>query len=119
MLQKNRRRLERGAAKKAGRRYFVSLGRYRDATRHLAPGIWAASGPGGVDVRPVLMFVKAPTYRPRLDMQAIIKRSGSQEYLDRQSEYAIVFFYNPELLNFLSTKIVINGWTIWLKGEDL
>lgn len=43
----------------------------------------------------------------------------AQEYLDRQSEYAIVFFYNPELLNFLSTKIVINGWTIWLKGEDL
>ena len=43
----------------------------------------------------------------------------AQEYLDRQSEYAIVFFYNPEFLNFLSTKIVINGWTIWLKGEDL
>ena len=43
----------------------------------------------------------------------------AQEYLDRQSEYAIVFFYNPELLNFLSMKIVINGWTIWLKGEDL
>ena len=43
----------------------------------------------------------------------------AQEYLDRQSEYAIVIFYNPELLNFLSTKIVINGWTIWLKGEDL
>lgn len=43
----------------------------------------------------------------------------AQEYLDRQSEYAIVFFYNPELLNFLSTKIVINGWTVWLKGEDL
>ena len=43
----------------------------------------------------------------------------AQEYLDRQSEYAIVFFYNPELLNFLSTKIVINDWTIWLKGEDL
>ena len=34
----------------------------------------------------------------------------AQEYLDRQSEYAIVFFYNPELLNFLSTK---------MKGEDL
>mgnify|MGYP000003315621 FL=1 len=43
----------------------------------------------------------------------------AQEYLDRQSEYAIVFFYNPELLNFLADKIVINGWTIWLKGEDL
>ena len=43
----------------------------------------------------------------------------AQEYLDRQSEYAIVFFYNPELLNFLSTKIMINGWTLLLKGEDL
>ena len=43
----------------------------------------------------------------------------AQEYLDRQSEYAIVFCYNPELLNFLSTKIMINGWTIWLKGEYL
>ena len=43
----------------------------------------------------------------------------AQEYLDRQSEYAIVFFYNPEFLNFLSTHIMINGWTIWLKGEDL
>ena len=43
----------------------------------------------------------------------------AQESLDRQSEYAIVFFYTPELLNFLSTKIMINGWTIWLKGEDL
>lgn len=43
----------------------------------------------------------------------------AQEYLDRQSEYAIVFFYNPELLNFLSNKIVINGWTIWLKSEDI
>lgn len=89
MLPKNRKRLEKGTAKKAGRRYFVSLGRYRDATRHLAPGIWAASGPGGVDVRPVLMFVKAPTYKPRLDMQAIIKRSGSQEYLDRRVRFRI------------------------------
>jgi len=43
----------------------------------------------------------------------------AQEYLDRQSEYAIVFFYNPELLDFLANKIVINGWTIWLKGEEL
>ena len=33
----------------------------------------------------------------------------AQEYLDRQSEYAIVFFYNPELLNFLSTKIMITA----------
>ena len=67
----------------------VSLGRYRDATRHLAPGIWAASGPGGVDVRPVLMFVKAHNYRPRLSMQAVIARSNLQEYLDRRVRYRV------------------------------
>ena len=89
MLPKNRRRLEKGTAKKAGRRYFVSLGRYRDATRHLAPGIWAASGPGGVDVRPVLMFVKTPAYKPRLSMQAVIERSNLQEYLDRRVRYRV------------------------------
>ena len=89
MLQKNRRRLEKGTAKKAGRRYFVSLGRYRDATRHLAPGIWAASGPGGVDVRPVLMFVKTPNYKPRLSMQAVIDRSNLQDYLDRRVRYRV------------------------------
>lgn len=89
MLAKNRKRLEKGSAQKAGRRYFVSLGRYRDATRHLAPGIWAAGGPGGVDVRPVLMFVKTPTYKPRLSMQSIIERSGSQEYLDRRVRFRI------------------------------
>ena len=89
MLQKNRRRLERGTAKKAGRRYFVSLGRYRDATRHLAPGIWAASGPGGVDVRPVLMFVKTPNYKQRLNLQQIVARSNSQEYLDRRVRFRI------------------------------
>lgn len=43
----------------------------------------------------------------------------AQEYLDRQSEYAIVFFYNSEQISFLAAKIVINGWTIWLKNEDL
>lgn len=89
MLQKNRRRLERGTAKQAGRRYFVSLGRYRDATRHLAPGIWAASGPGGVDVRPVLMFVKTPNYKQRLNLQQIVARSNSQEYLDRRVRFRI------------------------------
>lgn len=89
MTKKNRGRLEKGTAKKAGRRYFVSLGRYRDATRHLAPGIWAASGPGGVDVRPVLMFVKAPTYKPRLSMQAIIERSNLQDYLDRRVRFRV------------------------------
>lgn len=61
-----------------------------------------------IDLIPYLLLTKMEGYN-----------IPAQEYLDRQSEYAIVFFYNPELLNFLSTKIVINGWTIWLKSEDL
>lgn len=89
MTDKRRRSLHKGSAKQAGRRYFVSLGRYRDAARHLAPGIWAASGPGGVDVRPVLMFVKSPNYKPRLSMKAIVERSNLQEYLDRRVRYRV------------------------------
>lgn len=61
-----------------------------------------------IDLIPYLLLTKMEGYN-----------IPAQEYLDRQSEYAIVFFYNPELLNFLSSKIVINGWTIWLKGENL
>lgn len=85
-----------------GRRYFIAGGRaavtwdnrkYRagaSATRHLQPGIWAALGSGkSQQLKPVLMFVKAPTYKPRLDMQGIIKRSGSQEYLDRRVRFRI------------------------------
>lgn len=85
-----------------GRKYFIAGGRaavtwdnrkYRagaSATRHLQPGIWAVLGSGkSQQLKPVLMFVKAPTYKPRLDMQAIIKRSGSQEYLDRRVRFRI------------------------------
>ena len=89
MTARRKRNLQRGTAKQVGRRYFVSLGRYRDATRHLAPGIWAASGPGGVDVRPVLMFVKTPNYKQRLNLQQIVARSNSQECLDRRVRFRI------------------------------
>jgi hypothetical protein len=49
--------------------YFVSRGKLlsgRGGT-HLAPGIWAKSGIHGSNVKPIMMFVKQPTYQKRLD----------------------------------------------------
>lgn len=70
-----------------GVRYFVSHGRMRG--QHLAPGIWAAKGTHDVDVKPVLMFVRAPTYRPRLSMDRIAKAADLQDYLDRRVRFRI------------------------------
>lgn len=70
-----------------GRRYFVSLGRLRG--HHLAPGVWAASGTHDVEVKPVLMFVKAGTYQPRLSMDRIAQQADLQNYLDRRVRYRI------------------------------
>lgn len=70
-----------------GVRYFVSYGRMRG--QHLAPGIWAAKGTHDVDVKPVLMFVRAPTYRPRLSMDRIAKAADLQDYLDRRVRFRI------------------------------
>lgn len=90
MTQKRMRGLHKGTAKQAGRRYFVSYGKWRDGrSRHLAPGIWAASGTGGADVRPVLMFVRTPTYRPRLSMERIAQAADVQDYLDRRVRFRI------------------------------
>lgn len=72
------------------RRYFVSYGKLRgNRSSHLAPGIWAARGTHGVDVRPVLMFVKAGTYRPRLSMERIAKAADAENYLARRLRYRI------------------------------
>ena len=85
-----------------GRKYFIAGGRaavtwdnrtYRagaEKTRHLQPGIWATLGHGkSQQLKPVLMFVKAPNYKPRLSMQAVIERSNLQEYLDRRVRYRV------------------------------
>jgi len=90
MTGKRMRGLQKGTAKQAGRRYFVSYGKWRDGrSSHLAPGIWAASGTGGADVRPVLMFVRTPTYRPRLSMERIAQAADVQDYLDRRVRFRI------------------------------
>lgn len=57
-----------GYAKTLGVRYFISYGKLRSGpTEHLHPGIWSARGTHDVDIEPILMFVKTPSYRPRLD----------------------------------------------------
>ena len=90
MTDKRKRAIHKGTAKVAGRRYFVSYGRLRSGkTQHLAPGIWAASGAYGVDVRPVLMFIHAPTYQARMSMERVAKAVDVQGYLDRRLRFRI------------------------------
>lgn len=65
----NRGRNERGHKTINGVVYFLSFGKLR-STRggsHLHPGIWSKTGVHGADVQPIIMFVKQPTYRTRLD----------------------------------------------------
>ena len=87
MTAKRKAGVQRGTAKQAGRRYFVSYGRLRG--HHLAAGIWAASGTHGVDVRPVVMFVRSGTYRPRIDMDRVARDAGVQEYLDKRVRFRV------------------------------
>ena len=91
MSEKSYKRVHKGTKKAVGRRYFVAYGRLRPdtSTGHLAPGIWAASGTGGVDVRPVLMFVKTGSYSVRLDMDRVAKRADAQNYLERRIRFRI------------------------------
>lgn len=49
------------------------------------------------------------------------RKMTAQEYLDRQSEFTIILFYNEnnEQGAFLSAKIIINDWTLWMHGTDI
>lgn len=70
--------------------YFVSYGKLRSGpTEHLAPGVWAKSGTHGVQLRPVLMFVRDATYTPRLSMERIADTAGVQEYMERRFRFRI------------------------------
>lgn len=90
MTARRKKAIQAGTAKQAGRRYFIAYGKLRDGRgRHLAPGIWAAMGPGGVDVRPVLMFVRAGTYQSRLGLERIARMVGLDDYLARRLRYRI------------------------------
>ena len=73
-----------------GVRFFVSYGRLRAGrTAHLAPGIWAARGTHDVEVHPVLMFVRTPSYSPRLSMERIAARGLDQDYFEKRLRFHI------------------------------
>lgn len=98
MTDKTKGRLHRGTSKTAGRRYFVSYGRLRGGARMTAkgepdrrastlrPGIWAATGTG-VNVQPVLLFVKKGVYKPRLSMQRVADKADLYNYLQRRISF--------------------------------
>lgn len=90
MSDKRKASLQRGTSKVAGRRYFVAYGNLRSGkTSHLAPGIWAVVGTTGADVRPVLMFVRTPSYTPRLSMARIAEKADADNYLAKRLRYRI------------------------------
>jgi hypothetical protein len=105
-----RSRVEKGGSKKQvaqqgprlARKYFVAGGRnavtwdnkkFRSgagATKHLQPGIWASLGSGAArQLRPVLIFVRAPSYRPRISMDKIVKQADLQNYLDKRVRFRV------------------------------
>lgn len=101
MSAKGYQRVHRGTKKQTGRRYFVAYGHMRggnrltkkdeadERTAHLQPGIWAVTGTGGSDLRPVLLFVKQGTYQPRLDMDKVAQRADAEAYLARRIRFRL------------------------------
>ena len=90
-------RAQQQAGASRGRRYFVAgtqlqsrfeggehkLGPVtRKGTAHLQPGIWAVVGTG--KLQPVLVFVRTPSYSPRLGMERIYNKSNRVEYFERR-----------------------------------
>lgn len=84
-----------------GWRYIVTYGGMRGGARQtrkgdfdrrmasLPAGIWAVQGTGGVDVRPVLMFVKQGNYKPLLQLDRLRNDSARVEYLGRRFRYHV------------------------------
>lgn len=84
-----------------GWRYIVTYGGMRGGARqtkkgdfdqrmaNLPAGIWAVQGTGGVDVRPVLMFVKQGNYKPLLQLDRLRNDAARVEYLGRRFRYHI------------------------------
>lgn len=80
----DKRRSEAGMMRTHGVRYFVSQGRRRgNRASHLAAGVWAASGTHDAHVRPVLLFVDRPIYRPRLDFHGAPVRVARERFNSR------------------------------------
>lgn len=92
-----------------GWRYIVTYGGLRGGARttkkgdfdqrmaNLPAGIWAVQGTGGVDVRPVLMFVRAGSYKPLLQLDRLRNDAARVEYLGRRFRYHIRSAYEKGL----------------------
>ncbi|WP_295978909.1 hypothetical protein [uncultured Variovorax sp.] len=90
MTDRSKARLHKGTKGREGVRFFVAYGRLRGGpTRHLAPGIWAATGTQGVIVRPVLMFVRNATYEARISRERVADRADLQPYIERRIRFRI------------------------------
>jgi hypothetical protein len=69
--------------------FFVSYGKLRSKSPWLAPGIWAKRGIHGVQVSPVLLFVKSANYTPKLKPEVISKRAKIQTEFEKRLRYRI------------------------------
>ena len=70
--------------------YFVSYGKLRsNRSSHFAPGIWARSGMHGAEVKPVLMFVKTPNYKPIFSMERVAEVANVNEHMSKRMRYRI------------------------------
>lgn len=99
MTDKRKKSIHKGSKKTWGRRYFVAYGYLRGGARmtrsgeydrrasNLAPGIWATDG--RYEVAPVLLFVKAANYTPRISMDGIIREANLQDYYDTRVRYRV------------------------------
>lgn len=90
MTDRSKARLHKGSKSREGVRFFVAYGRLRGGpTRHLAPGIWAATGTQGGVVRPVLMFVRNASYEARISRARVAERADLQPYIERRIRFRI------------------------------
>lgn len=55
----------------------------RNRGKHLPLGIWAAMSGPGRDLKPVLMFVKTPSYTPRISLEQVRQKSGVDELVPK------------------------------------
>ena len=92
-----------GYLKVTGVQYFVSQGKGSRATRavntqgqlsrgdgqlqHLPAGIWSRTGTHGVDIKPILMFVRAPRYVERFQVLATVQQTVQRELPSRYARW--------------------------------
>lgn len=90
MTDRKKKNLQRGTARTAGRRYFVTYGRWREGrASNLPPGIWASTGSTGAIIKPVLMFTRPGTYKPRISMERLAQSLDLQTTLEKKVRFRL------------------------------